>query len=75
MRGGGGGGGSKEGTLVVLAGFFFLFLARAWLAKAKDLSCHTKKSTLAKTFTEKYELKCEARLPLHYKKKKKKKTR
>ena len=28
-------------------------LAWAWLAKAKGHSCHTKKSTLAKTFTEK----------------------
>ena len=32
-----------------------LFLAWAWLAKAKGHSCHTKKSTLAKTFTEKNE--------------------
>ena len=30
-----------------------LFLAWAWLAKAKGRSCHTKKPTLAKTFTEK----------------------
>ena len=30
-------------------------LAWAWLAKAKGHSCHTKKSTLAKTFTEKNE--------------------
>ena len=30
-----------------------LFLAWAWLAKAKGHSCHTKNSTLAKTFTEK----------------------
>ena len=29
------------------------WLAWAWLAKAKGHSCHTKKSTLAKTFTEK----------------------
>ena len=29
------------------------FLAWAWFAKAKCHSCHTKKSTLAKTFTEK----------------------
>ena len=29
------------------------FLAWAWLAKAKGHSCHIKKSTLAKTFTEK----------------------
>ena len=29
------------------------FLARALLAKTKGHSCHTKKSTLAKTFTEK----------------------
>ena len=28
-------------------------LAWAWLVKAKGHSCHTKKSTLAKTFTEK----------------------
>ena len=28
-------------------------LAWAWLAKAKGHSCHTTKSTLAKTFTEK----------------------
>ena len=28
-------------------------LAWAWLAKAKGHSCHTKKSTLAKPFTEK----------------------
>ena len=33
----------------------FTFLAWAWLAKAKGHSCHTKKSTLAKTFTEKNE--------------------
>ena len=32
-----------------------LFLAWAWLAKAKGHSCHTKKSTLAKVFTEKNE--------------------
>ena len=32
---------------------FNLFLAWTWLAKAKGHSCHTKKSTLAKTFTEK----------------------
>ena len=32
-----------------------LFLAWAWLAKAKGHSCHTKKSNLAKTFTEKNE--------------------
>ena len=32
-----------------------LFLAWAWLAKAKGHSCHTKKSTLAKPFTEKNE--------------------
>ena len=32
-----------------------LFLAWAWLAKAKGHSCHTKKSTLAKTFTGKNE--------------------
>ena len=32
---------------------FFPFLAWAWLAKAKGHSCHTKKSTLAKTFTKK----------------------
>ena len=31
------------------------FLAWAWLAKAKGHSCHTTKSTLAKTFTEKNE--------------------
>ena len=31
------------------------FLAWAWLAKAKGHSCHTKNSTLAKTFTEKNE--------------------
>ena len=30
-----------------------LFLAWAWLSKAKGHSCHTKKSTLAKTFSEK----------------------
>ena len=30
-------------------------LAWAWLAKAKSHSCHTKKSTLAKIFTEKNE--------------------
>ena len=34
-----------------------LFLAWAWLAKAKGHSCHTKKSTLAKTFTEKKRVK------------------
>ena len=33
----------------------YLFLAWAWLAKAKGHSCHTKKPTLAKTFTEKNE--------------------
>ena len=32
-----------------------LLLAWAWLAKAKGHSCHTKNSTLAKTFTEKNE--------------------
>ena len=32
---------------------FLAFLAWAWLAKAKGHSCHTTKSTLAKTFTEK----------------------
>ena len=31
------------------------FLAWAWLAKAKGHSCHTKNSTLAKTFTKKNE--------------------
>ena len=34
-----------------------LFLAWAWLAKATGHSCHTKKSTLAKTFTEKKRVK------------------
>ena len=34
---------------------FVWFLAWAWLAKAKGHSCHTKKSTLAKVFTEKNE--------------------
>ena len=29
--------------------YFYLFLAWAWLAKAKGHSCHTKTSTLAKT--------------------------
>ena len=33
------------------------FLAWALLAKAKGHSCHTKKSTLAKTFTEKKRVK------------------
>ena len=33
----------------------FMLLAWAWLAKAKGHSCHTKNSTLAKTFTEKNE--------------------
>ena len=32
-------------------------LAWAWLAKAKGHSCHTKKSTLAKTFMEKKQVK------------------
>ena len=35
----------------------FPFLAWAWLAKGKGHSCHTKKSTLAKTFTEKKRVK------------------
>ena len=35
------------------------FLAWAWLAKAEGHSCHTKKSTLAKIFTEKKRVKCE----------------
>ena len=34
-----------------------LFLAWAWLAKAEGHSCHTTKSTLAKTFTEKKRVK------------------
>ena len=34
-----------------------LFLAWAWLAKAKGHSCHTKKSTLAKVFTKKKRVK------------------
>ena len=39
-------------TLFVLYILYMIF-GRAWLAKAKGHSCHTKKSTLAKTFTEK----------------------
>ena len=45
----------KPTTVPVLA--FYCFLAWAWLAKAKGHSCHTKKSTLAKTFTEKKRVK------------------
>ena len=37
--------------------FKLQFLAWAWLAKAKGHSCHTKKSTLAKIFTEKKRVK------------------
>ena len=37
--------------------FLLRFLAWAWLAKAKGHSCHTKKSTLAKTFTKKKRVK------------------
>ena len=37
-----------------------MLLAWAWLAKAKGHSCHTKKSTLAKTFTEKKRVKVQS---------------
>ena len=37
-----------------------MFLAWAWLAKAKGHSCHTKKSTLAKTFTKKKRVKVQS---------------
>ena len=36
---------------------YMVLLAWAWLAKAKGHSCHTKKSTLAKTFTGKKRVK------------------
>ena len=41
-----------------------MFLAWAWLAKAKGHSCHTKKSTLAKVFTKKTSK--SAKHPCHY---------
>ena len=47
----------------------FSFLAWAWLAKAKGHSCHTKKSTLAKVFTEKKTSKsAKFHRPLRYEK-------
>ena len=38
-----------------------LLLAWAWLAKAKGHSCHTKKLTFAKTFTEKKRVKVRSK--------------
>ena len=43
------------GNCKVIERVHLKFLAWAWLAKAKGHSCHTTKSTLAKTFTEKNE--------------------
>ena len=42
-------------SFIIVLYLLFTFLAWTWLAKAKGHSCHTKKSTLAKTFTEKNE--------------------
>ena len=44
------------------------------LAKPKGHSCHTKNQLLPKPFTEKTSKSAKYRLPLRYKKKKKKKT-
>ena len=44
---------------------FVLFLARAWLAKAECHSCHTKKSTPAKTIYGKKRVKVQS-TPGHY---------
>ena len=51
-----------------------LFLAWAWLAKAKGHSCHTKNQLLPKTFTKKKKKTSKSAKypwPLRYKKKKK----
>ena len=45
------------------------FLAWAWLAKALGHSCHTKKSILAKVFTEKTSKSAKYHRPLRYEKK------
>ena len=55
-----------------------VFLAWAWLAKAKGHSCHTKNQFLPKPFTEKTSKSAKYRLPVVttlQKKKKKKKAR
>ena len=50
----------------------YQILAWAWLAKVKGHSCHTKKSTLAKTFTEKKRVKVRSTPATTLQKKKKK---
>ena len=44
---------------------YCFFLAWAWLAKAKDHSCHTKNQLLPKLFTEKKRVKVRS-IPGHY---------